>query len=101
MKQPIPPYVPGETFNERFHIPALKYIPIEETKFNYKNSKKKKFKSNHSVNASTSCNDVCHGGFYAKMVNTVNHLRQYNHMVYGSPEGETLTKVCLQGLPTQ
>jgi hypothetical protein len=37
--------------------------------------------------------EICQGGFYSKMVNTVNKVRQYNHMVYGDPKGEKLKRV--------
>ena len=31
--------------------------------------------------------NLYYGAFYAKLVTTLNKIKQYNHMVYGDPKG--------------
>jgi hypothetical protein len=83
------------TFREKFQIPALQYVEMEEAKYYFPAS------GEDPEQVDLKDKNLYYGAFYAKLVTTLNKIKQYNHMVYGDPKGVIHRRAELQGVPNK
>ena len=67
-------------FLEKFNIPPLQFVDIEERQFYFPQDHEKGMKQ-----LDLKDKNLYYGAFYAKLVTTCNKIRQYNSMVFGEP----------------